>query len=150
MLYVLTTFICEPNAIVVYLGFTMLLISQVISIAFYSEREKSNRFCSEALISAWGSFTCCKSTTRDPWLYNPSRNKSYSGFLRSDKIHWPPAGFEPTNLGSRGEYLNHRTTGVNPDAVNQVYEVSAALSPPPFLLYTFPGFSNYITTVTTI
>ena len=34
------------------LGFTMLLTSQVISVALYSEREKSDKFCSEALISA--------------------------------------------------------------------------------------------------
>ena len=35
----------------VVLGFTTLLTSQVISVAFYSEREKSDRFCSEAVIS---------------------------------------------------------------------------------------------------
>ena len=52
--------------VVVDLGFTTLLTSQVISVAFYSEREKSDKFCSEALISAWGSFKCRKSTTRDP------------------------------------------------------------------------------------
>ena len=34
------------------LGFTTLLTSQVISAAFYSEREKFDKFCSEALISA--------------------------------------------------------------------------------------------------
>ena len=34
------------------LVFTTLLTSQVISVAFYSEREKSDNFCSEALISA--------------------------------------------------------------------------------------------------
>ena len=33
-------------------GFTTLLTSQVISVAFYSEREKSDKFCSKALISA--------------------------------------------------------------------------------------------------
>ena len=38
--------------IVVDFGITMLLTSQVISVAFYSEREKSDKFCSEALISA--------------------------------------------------------------------------------------------------
>ena len=56
---------------------TTVLTSQVISIAFYSEREKSDKFCSEALISAWVSFTYRKSKTRDPRLY--------SGFLRSEK-----------------------------------------------------------------
>ena len=49
-------------------GFTTLLTSRVISVAFYSEREKSDKFCSEALISASGSFTWRKSTTRDPRL----------------------------------------------------------------------------------
>ena len=39
-------------AVVVFLGFMALLTSQVIRIAFYSEREKSDKFCSEALISA--------------------------------------------------------------------------------------------------
>ena len=38
--------------VVVVLGFTTLLTSQVISVAFYSEREKSDKFSSEALISA--------------------------------------------------------------------------------------------------
>ena len=33
-------------------GFYEALISLVISVAFYSEREKSDKFCSEALISA--------------------------------------------------------------------------------------------------
>ena len=41
--------VAEP---VVDLGFTTLLTSQVISMAFYSEREKSDKFCSEALILA--------------------------------------------------------------------------------------------------
>ena len=38
-----------------FLGFTSHLTSQVIIVAFYSEREKSDKFCSETLISAWGS-----------------------------------------------------------------------------------------------
>ena len=38
--------------VVVDLGFTMLLTSRVISVAFYSEHEKADKFCSEALISA--------------------------------------------------------------------------------------------------
>ena len=58
----------EGLIVVVDLGFTMLLKSQAICVAFYSEHEKSNKFCSEALISAWGSFTWRKSTTRDPQL----------------------------------------------------------------------------------
>ena len=38
--------------VVVDLGFTTLVTSQVISVAFYSERENSDNFYSEALISA--------------------------------------------------------------------------------------------------
>ena len=38
--------------VVVDLGFTTLLTSQVISVAFHSEREKSVKICSDALISA--------------------------------------------------------------------------------------------------
>ena len=38
--------------VVVVLDFTMFLISQVISVTFYSEPEKSDKFCSEALILA--------------------------------------------------------------------------------------------------
>ena len=38
--------------VVVDLRFTTLLTSQIIRAAFYSEREKSDKFCSEALISA--------------------------------------------------------------------------------------------------
>ena len=37
--------------VVVVVGFMMLLTSQVISVAFFIEREKSDKFCSEALIS---------------------------------------------------------------------------------------------------
>ena len=62
-----------PIDLVVDFGFTTPLSSQVISVAFYSEREKFNKFCLEALISVWGSFTCRKSTTCDPWLYFPSK-----------------------------------------------------------------------------
>ena len=38
--------------LVVDLGFTTLLTSQVISVVFYFEHEMSDKFCSEALISA--------------------------------------------------------------------------------------------------
>ena len=38
--------------VVVVLGFTTLLTSQVISVAFCSERDKSDEFFSEAIISA--------------------------------------------------------------------------------------------------
>ena len=47
------------------MGFTILLTYHVISVAFYSEREKYDKFIAEALISALGAFKCRKSTTRD-------------------------------------------------------------------------------------
>ena len=82
--------------VVVDLDFTTLLTSQVISVAFYSEWETSDKFCSEALISAWGSSTCRKSTTFGPTsllilnIFTLWKNSS------------TPAGFEPANLGSSG------------------------------------------------
>ena len=66
--------------VVVDLGLMMLLTSEVISVSFYSEREKSDKFCSEALILAWGSFTCRKSTTRDPQLYFRSEGSHTQDF----------------------------------------------------------------------
>ena len=72
--------------VVVVLGFTTLLTSQVISVAFYSKREKSDKFFLEALISALGSFTCRKSTTRDPWLYFPSEGSHIQDFYALKKF----------------------------------------------------------------
>ena len=40
----------KSKLVAVDLGFTTLLTSQVISVAFYSEREKSDKCCSEAVI----------------------------------------------------------------------------------------------------
>ena len=64
-------------------GFYDALTSQIISVAFYSEREKSDKFWSEALISAWGSFTFRKSTTRDPRLYLPSEENKLGLLCRT-------------------------------------------------------------------
>ena len=96
------------NSSLVDLGFTTLLTSQVISVAFYSEREKSDKFCSEAVISARGSFTYRKSTTRDSRLYTPFRRKSYSGFLRCEKIHRLRPGSNPRTSNSEASMI---TTG---------------------------------------
>ena len=50
------------------------LTSQVISVVFYIEREKSDKFCSEALISAWGFFYV-------PWIYDAGpTQRLYSPF----------------------------------------------------------------------
>ena len=81
--------------VVVDLGFTTLLTSQVISVAFYREREKSDKFCSEALISASGSFTCRKHTTRDPRLFFPSEGSHTQDFYALKKIHRPRSGLNP-------------------------------------------------------
>ena len=61
------------------------MTSQVISVAFYREREKSHKFCSEALISAWGSFACRKSTTRDSRLFFPSERSHTQDFYALKK-----------------------------------------------------------------
>ena len=50
--------------------------------------------------------------TWDPWLYFPSNRSHTQDFLRSEKNSSIPAGFEPANLGSSGEYDNHGTTVV--------------------------------------
>ena len=90
------------------LGFTKLLTCLVINVAFYSQREKADKFCSEALISAR------KSTTRDPRIYFPSQGSHTQNFYALKKNPSTPAGFEPANLESSGEYDNHVTTGVDP------------------------------------
>ena len=48
-----------------------------------------------------------------PTALLPFRRKSYSGFLLSEKKYIDPKGIEPANFGSRGEYDNHLTTGVD-------------------------------------
>ena len=52
MVVVLVEVAVQVAVAVVVLGFMTLLTSQVISVVFYSEREKSDTFSSEALISA--------------------------------------------------------------------------------------------------
>ena len=75
------------------------LTSQVISIAFYIEREKSDKFCSEALILAWGSFTCHKSMTQDQRLHFPSEGSHTQDFYVLKKIHqpWPGLNLQTSN-----------------------------------------------------
>ena len=61
--------------------------SQVISVAFCSVRKTSNKFRSEALISASGTFTCkCrKCATRDLRLYFPSEGSHTQDFYALKK-----------------------------------------------------------------
>ena len=49
------------------------LTSQITNIALYIEREKPDKFCSEALILSWRSCTCHISTTQDQQLYFPPK-----------------------------------------------------------------------------
>ena len=53
---------------------------------------------------------CCKSTTRDPRLSFPFEGCHTQDFyaLKSPST---PAGFEPANLESSGEYDNHGPPG---------------------------------------
>ena len=86
---------------VLLLGFMTLFNILGHCITYNIEREKSDKFCSEALISAWGSFTCRKSTTQDPRLCFPSEGSHTQDFYALKK------SIDPANLGSRGEYDNH-------------------------------------------
>ena len=57
-----------------------------------------------------GSFTCCKSTTRDKRLYFPSEGRRAENFFAL-KNPTASAVFEPTNLGTKGStlHLDHRS-----------------------------------------
>ena len=83
------------------------LTSYVMSFTSDIEREKSDKFCSEVLILAWGSFTYRKSTTQDPQLYFPSKGSHTQDFYAQKK------SIDPANLGSRGKYDKHWTTWVD-------------------------------------
>ena len=50
--------------------------------------------------------------TREPRLHFPSERSHIQDFYAL-KNPSTPAGIEPANLGSRGEYDNHWTTGVD-------------------------------------
>ena len=80
-----------------------------VSVASDIEREKSDKFCSEALISAWGSFTCRKSTTRDPRLYFPSEGSHTQDIFALKKIHRPRPGSNPRT--SDPEAMAHLSRG---------------------------------------
>ena len=54
----------------------------------------------------------------DPWLYFLSEGSHTQDFYAL-KNPATPAGIEPANLGSRGEYDNHWTTGVDRRAVRR-------------------------------
>ena len=55
-----------------------------------------------------GSFTCSKSTTRDKRLYFPSEGRRAEDFFFALKNPTASAGFEPTNLGTKGQHATSR------------------------------------------
>ena len=79
--------------------------------------------CGQALISAWGSFTCRKSTTRDPRLYLPFQRNSYSLFLRSKKSIDPGRDrtCEPRVQRRVWQPLDHRGSTVGHVANNYTF-----------------------------
>ena len=92
------------------------LTSYVISVASDIEREKSDKFCSEAPISVWGSSTYRKSTTRDPRLYFPSEGSHTLGFLRSEKIHRPRPGSNPRTSDLEANMITTAPPGSTPES----------------------------------
>ena len=123
-------------ATVDHLGVTTLLTSQVISVAFYSEHEKSDKFCSEALISAWGSFTCRKFTTRVTHGFTSLPKEVILRNFMLWKIHRPRTGLNPRTSdpvasmittgppGSTTEYSTWAEGSEN-DKINMVKAVAA-------------------------
>ena len=87
------------------------LTSQAISVAFYIEREKSGKFCSEALISAWGSYSAVNVRHRTNGFTSLPKEATLRIFTLW-KNPSTPAEFEPANLGSSGDRDNHWTTGL--------------------------------------
>ena len=69
---------------------------------------------------------CHKYTTWYQWLYFPSEGSHTQDFyvLKNPST---PAGIEPANIGFRGEYDNHWTTGVDTSLVN-IYVVVQRLT----------------------
>ena len=55
-----------------------------------------------------GSFTCLKSTTWDRWLYFPSEGRRAEDFLFALKNPTASVGFEPANLGTKGQHATSR------------------------------------------
>jgi hypothetical protein len=56
-----------------------------------------------------GSFTCCKVGTWDRLFNFPSEGRQAEDFY-IEKNPAASAGFEPANLGTRGQHANHQTT----------------------------------------
>jgi hypothetical protein len=70
-------------------------------------QEMADKFClgPNFHVIARDSLTCRKSTTRDPQLYCPSEGRHAEDFY-ARKNPTALAGFEPANLGTRGQHAN--------------------------------------------
>ena len=101
---------CTKFIAVTDLGFTMLLTSQAISVAFYNEREKSNIFCARLQFR----FEVLLHAVNLRHGTNGFTSLPKEGMLRIFTLWKNPstqAELEPANTGSSGEYDNHGTTG---------------------------------------
>ena len=89
------------------------LTCQVISVAFYIEREKSGKFCSKVLISAK---VLLRAVKLRHWTngFSSLPKEVILNIFTLWKIPSTPDWFETANLGSSGQYDNHGTTGVDP------------------------------------
>ena len=70
-----------------------------------------------------GSFTCCKCTTWDRRLYFPSEGSRYEDFFAL-KNPTDSVGFEPTNVGPRGQH----TTSRSPKPLSTIDSVSKSVT----------------------
>ena len=86
----------------------MLLTFQVISVAFNSEREKSDKFCWEAQF--WLEVLLRALNLRHGTHgFTSLPKEDILGIFTLWKNPSTPAGFEPANLGYSGKYDNHWT-----------------------------------------
>ena len=101
--------VCDALKNMLLLGFMTLFNSLCHQHRFRHRPWKVQQICSEALISAWGSFTYHKSTTQDPRLYFPSEGSHTQNFYalkklinhgrvwtREPQIQWRVQPFIPT------------------------------------------------------
>ena len=96
--------------------FTTPLTSQAISVALYSERQKSDKFCSEALFRLEVLLRAVNLRHGGLTALRPFRRKSYSGFLRFEKIHRLRPGLNPRTLDAVASMI---TTGPPGSTGNQ-------------------------------
>ena len=69
-----------------------------------------------------GSFTCLKSTTWDKWLYFPSEGRRAEDFFAL-KNPIATAGFEPANLGAKGQHATSRPPKLLKFTINLCFNI---------------------------